>query len=240
VIERMDEMLAPQHKNIIPEQTNTSDFWDDLYSNTISPWDTGRPDQYLQQIIAKEGMQHGAGVLDVGCGTGTNAIWLAKQGFHVTGVDISSVAIARAKAKMSLANVTCNFLVADILTLQMPSASFEFAFDLGCFHQFDLPHNRDLFAYAIRTLLKPTGKLLTISGSADGPVCGDGPPRRSCREIVAAFEPYFRLLSLRAAFFDREGSERSRAWICLLERRPDDPPRNAQKTAVGLTSPDAQ
>jgi ubiquinone/menaquinone biosynthesis C-methylase UbiE len=208
-------------KLITPEKANTAVFWDDLYGQNVSPWDTGRPDRFLQETIARATLRQRSEVLDVGCGTGTNALWLAQQGFRVTGVDISAIAIERAKVKASSVKHMCNFVVADVLTLQMPVNSFDFAFDLGCFHQFDVPSNRDAFACSICALLKPSAKLLSINGSTDGTEFNGGPPRRSAREIVEAFEPYFRFLSLRTAIFDREGKEQSQAWIGLMERRPD-------------------
>src|SRR4051812_38933743 len=120
-------MLSPQDKLITQEETSTPHFWDDLYGRGISPWDTGKPDRFLQEAIAREGLSEGAEVLDIGCGTGTNAVWLAQQGFRVTGVDVSSVAIERARARASLARSSCNFLIADILTLQLTTPAFDFA-----------------------------------------------------------------------------------------------------------------
>jgi SAM-dependent methyltransferase len=219
MIERMGPMSQTQDKSLVLEETNTADFWDDLYGRDISPWDTGKPDRFLQEVIVRLGLPQGAEVLDIGCGTGTNAIWLAQRGFRVTGVDLSTIAIDRAKAKASSANVQCNFFVADVLSAPHLPEAFDFAFDLGCFHQYEVASNRMAFGRTIARLLKPGGKLLSISGSTDGPAFEYGPPRRSAREIVEALEPHFRFMSLSSAFFDRGGSEQSRAWICLMDRR---------------------
>jgi methylase of polypeptide subunit release factors len=62
------------------------------------PWDTGRPDSMLVEMIASRAIASGR-TLEVGCGTGTNAIYLAQHGFEVVGVDISPLAVESARAK---------------------------------------------------------------------------------------------------------------------------------------------
>ncbi|MCI5126573.1 MAG: class I SAM-dependent methyltransferase [Candidatus Electrothrix sp. AR5] len=70
--------------------------WDKRYEENDLPWDSGKPDIALTNLVAQWPVCTGK-VLDIGCGTGTNAIWLAQQGFEVTGLDISDKAIALAK-----------------------------------------------------------------------------------------------------------------------------------------------
>jgi 2-polyprenyl-3-methyl-5-hydroxy-6-metoxy-1,4-benzoquinol methylase len=66
--------------------------------------------------------------LDIGCGTGDNAIWLSQKNFHVLGIDASEIAIEKAKEKALKANVKCTFIVIDILTSHVEGAPFGFAF----------------------------------------------------------------------------------------------------------------
>src|SRR5260221_10156924 len=87
--------------------------WDDRYRSGDTPWDTGRPSSELQRVLAEEKVPAGRAI-DLGCGTGANAVWLAQQGFDVTGVDISPLAIERANARAQAAGVSCRFLVADL------------------------------------------------------------------------------------------------------------------------------
>ena len=73
--------------------------WNDSYaSGEPLPWDTGTPDPMLVELIEARAITLGR-ALDVGCGSGTNAIYLAEHGFEVVGVDISPVAIENARAK---------------------------------------------------------------------------------------------------------------------------------------------
>src|SRR4051812_1209788 len=102
--------------------------WNDRYQDGNLPWDTGRPSTELQQVIRQKTIQP-CRALELGCGTGTNSVWLAQQGFEVTGVDVAPLAIDRAKERASAAGVTVRFVVADLLDMPEPDGLFEFFFD---------------------------------------------------------------------------------------------------------------
>jgi 2-polyprenyl-3-methyl-5-hydroxy-6-metoxy-1,4-benzoquinol methylase len=76
-----------------------SPSWNDNYAQGFCPWDAGVPDPLLVEAIECGGVAVGR-ALDVGCGTGTNAIWLAQHGYGVLGVDIAPLAIDQARAKL--------------------------------------------------------------------------------------------------------------------------------------------
>jgi SAM-dependent methyltransferase len=95
------------------------------------PWDSGISPPELMDFINS----HNPGkVLDLGCGTGTNAITLAKNGWQVTGVDFASPAISTARKKAHAAGVTIDFRVADVTRLDGITGKFDFFLDLGCHH----------------------------------------------------------------------------------------------------------
>ena len=80
--------------------------WNDSYaSGEPLPWDSGTPEPMLIELVESRAIEPGR-TLDVGCGTGTNAIYLAQHGFDVVGVDVSRIAVETARAK---ANGTCRF-----------------------------------------------------------------------------------------------------------------------------------
>ncbi|HEX8953476.1 MAG TPA: methyltransferase domain-containing protein, partial [Polyangia bacterium] len=100
--------------------------WNARYAEGDLPWDTGVPDGHLVATV-------GAGVitpgraLEVGCGTGTDVLWLAAQGFDVTGVDVSSLAIDKARAKAAAAGAAasrCRFDVLDFLVADPAGGPF--------------------------------------------------------------------------------------------------------------------
>jgi SAM-dependent methyltransferase len=95
------------------------------------PWDTGISPPELLEFT----QTHRAGrAIDIGCGTGTNVITLARTGWRVTGVDFAPRAISLAKRKLRAANVQADLQVADATKLHGISGPFDLAFDLGCFH----------------------------------------------------------------------------------------------------------
>ncbi len=72
--------------------------------------------------------------MELGCGTGTNGVWLAQQGFEVTGVDVAPLAVEQAQQRASDAGVKAQFVVGDVLELPELGGPFGFFFDRGCYH----------------------------------------------------------------------------------------------------------
>jgi SAM-dependent methyltransferase len=95
------------------------------------PWDTGISPPELFEFIEK----HNPGrAIDIGCGTGTNTITLAKAGWQVTGIDFAPRAIKLARQKIKSAGVQAEVSINDATKLIGITAPFDFALDLGCFH----------------------------------------------------------------------------------------------------------
>jgi len=189
--------------------------WNDRYaSGEPVPWDTGMPDPMLVEIIESRGVAPGR-TLEVGCGTGTNAIYLAQHGFEVVGVDISPLAIGSARAK---ADGRCRFETIDFLSEAPPGGPFQFVFDRGCFHTFDEHPERERFAQRVAAELIEGGVWLSLIGSTEGPPRDAGPPRRSAREVMKAIEPSLEILQFRSGEFGVYG-EQLKAWLCLSRRR---------------------
>lgn len=192
--------------------------WDKRYVDNELPWDSGKPDEHLAAVIDAHGIKPGK-ALEIGCGTGTNSIWLAQQGFKVTGTDISPTAIARAEEKAAAAKVTCRFLVNDFMVDQAPGAPFDLVYDRGCLHVFEGHEELSRFASRVRNVLAAEGIWHSLIGSTDGPPRDTGPPRQSATDIVAAVEPYFEILELRSTAFDNEDHRHARAWVLVARRR---------------------
>src|SRR5690606_28822830 len=75
--------------------------WNERYASGDVPWDTGEPDELLVGLVASGAVAPRSRAVEIGCGTGTNALWLARQGFDVVACDISKLAIERARAKLA-------------------------------------------------------------------------------------------------------------------------------------------
>ena len=195
-------------------------LFNERYKTGDTPWELNAPDKNLIHFI-----QHNKlgpfKALDIGCGTGSNAIWLAKQGFNVTGSDFSSLAIEEAKTKTLKSGLNINFFVTDFLKDHVGAADFEFLFDRGCFHSFDLEEDRKRFANNAHAHLIKNGIWLSFIGNADEirKKGEHGPPQRKASDIVNAVEPFFEILSLVSGFFDSKRENPSRNWICAMKKR---------------------
>ena len=97
-----------------------------------------------------------------------------------------------------------------------PGGPFEFIFDRGCFHIFDEPEERALFAAQVAATLVPGGLWLSLIGSTEGPPREVGPPRRSAREVTFAIESVLEIVELRSTEFHSHGPK---AWFSLARRR---------------------
>jgi ubiquinone/menaquinone biosynthesis C-methylase UbiE len=140
--------------------------WDDAYSSGSyrKEWDYAHASQELVSFVATAGMPRGSVALDVGCGSGREAIFLATCGYSVIGVDFSAAAIRIARRRGIAEGVTIDWHVADALDLPLEAKSVDFVTDRGCFHIVQRRHRRR-FAGEIARVLKPGGRML-LRGSA--------------------------------------------------------------------------
>ena len=197
---------------------SVEDHFREMYKEGTTPWDIGKPDFNLIQAVTTLPI-HPCKALEIGCGTGDNAIWLAQQGYHVVGVDAAEIAIEKAEEKAATAKATCTFAVLDILKSHAEGAPFGFAFDRGCFHTVDTDEDRTTFAKQVHRHLADGGLWLSLVGNADEERVDEGPPRRTARDIVNAVEPHFEILSLVSSHFETKLPEPPRAWVCLMRKR---------------------
>jgi SAM-dependent methyltransferase len=189
--------------------------WNESYKSGELPWDTGEPELLLVEFV-DTGRVVPCRTLEIGAGTGTNALWLAERGFDVVGIDIAPLAVERATVKLGGRDLRCRFQTLDFLAAAPPDPPFQFVFDRGCFHVFDEPDERSRFASRVASILAPGGPWLSLIGSTEGPPREVGPPRRSAREVTLALEPALEIVELRGAEFRAHGAQ---AWFCLSRRR---------------------
>ncbi len=192
--------------------------WQQRYLSTDLPWVTNRVDRGMVAIIEAYGIGPGK-VLEIGCGYGNNSVWLAQQGFEVTGIDISAEAIQKAKENASDNDVQCEFFTWDFIKNPLSKGPYEFIFDRGCFHSRDFRYKRRTFVKNVFSHLKKGGYWFSLIGSKDTDATGIGPPRLSALEIVKSVEHRFKILELKASVFDSDQEQPRKAWSCLLERR---------------------
>jgi len=190
------------------------------YEKGQTGWEINRVDFNLVDVVTNTPI-HPCSVLDIGCGTGNNTIWLQGQGFNVTGIDSSEFAVRAAEEKSTKAGIKCAFHLLDFFKDSLPNAPFDFAFDRGCFHHPQQSGNFQPFAENVFNNLKKGGLWLTLSGNCDETRDTPGPPQISATQIVTAVEPYFEILSLLSGDFDSNQDTPAKNWICLMRKRKE-------------------
>jgi len=171
---------------------------DDLYV-TPPPWDIGRP-QPAFLALATAGAIAGR-VLDAGCGTGEHALMCAALGLDVTGVDLASAAIGRARDKAHERGLSARFLVHDALRLGDLGESFDTVVDCGLFHIF---HGDDSVAYvdSLASVLVAGGRFFLLCFSDRQPGQWGRVHGVTEDEVTVAFAGGWRVDSIEPATID--------------------------------------
>jgi SAM-dependent methyltransferase len=190
-------------------------FFNEAYRG-VPPWDIGRPQGAFVKL-AEEGKVKGD-VIDVGCGTGENAIMFASKGHKVLGVDSSPLAIEKAKAKANQRKSPAEFFVANALDLASIGRKFDAAIDCGLFHVFsDL--ERVSFAKSLWGVLNPGGAYFMLCFSDREPSDWGGPRRVTKEEIQKTFSSHWRVDWIRPARFESQyHDEGGHAWLSSITR----------------------
>src|SRR5947209_19292739 len=140
------------------------EHWEERYRKGEIPWDTGRPSVELERVIEEEKIAP-CKAIELGCGTGTNAVWLASLGFDVTAVDLSTLAVDLARGKAASAGVRVRLVAADLLDPPDLGGPFQFFFDRGCYHivrRIDV----DRFLKTLERITLPGAAGLVLTGNA--------------------------------------------------------------------------
>lgn len=135
--------------------------WDEVYSsgNFRDYWDLPYPSQELVAFVASMDLPPYITALDVGCGAGSEAIFLAQHGYRVIGVDVSAVALKIAGKRADKAEVQVDWRQGDALNLPMDDRCVDMVNDRGCFHTIS-EENQGQFAEEIARVLKHGGVML--------------------------------------------------------------------------------
>lgn len=170
-----------------------------------TPWDTGTTPPEVLDFLDRNPPGR---ALDLGCGTGTNAITLAQRGWEVTAIDFSARALKSARRKAERLGVPVRFLHRDVTRLDDLAGPFDFALDLGCFHSLN-PEARSRHAAGLARLLRPGATVLLYAFLAPN----DGWPSED--DVRRAFQPSFLLADLQSG----EYNGRPSGWFTWIRSR---------------------
>jgi 2-polyprenyl-3-methyl-5-hydroxy-6-metoxy-1,4-benzoquinol methylase len=159
-------------------------FYDVIYAYGEKPnWDIGDPQPEMARL-ADSGEIKGD-VLEVGCGTGENGLYLSRLGHEVWGIDFASSAIEKAVAKARERGLKANFVVGDVSNLQSLGRTFDSVIDVGLFHSLD-NRQRQLFLDSLRLALRPGGIYHLLCISDREPVPGNHVSQEEIRDAFSA------------------------------------------------------
>jgi SAM-dependent methyltransferase len=184
--------------------------WAKTYAETAYtklPWYSPHPSPWVKRAVESGWIRPPSRILDIGCGAGTNVLWLAREGFRATGLDLAPGAIEAAKARAHRRGISANFTQGSATSMPFPKSAFEAATDNGCFHAIPFAA-REEYAREVGRVVKPGGAFL-LSWIGREETRPFGPPHRpSVQEVAAIFEPTFTFV--RTEFF---GSDMPGAWF---------------------------
>ena len=165
-------------------------------------WDTGVTPPELERFVGS----HPPGrALDLGCGTGTNVVYLARHGWDAVGVDFAGRAIAKARRRARDAGVACTLFVGDVTRLSV-AGPFDLALDIGCLHSI-AASGRAGYAAGLAGVMRSGGTYLLYAFAPGGPAVG-----LNAEDVRATFADAFEVVGV------EEGRGRPSAWYTLVKR----------------------
>jgi len=191
-----------------------TDFFESVYQGE-PPWDIGRPQQAYMQL--EQAGEIVGSVLDVGCGTGENAMYLAEHGHEAWGIDFIPAAIQKAREKAAQRHLTATFRVLNVLALHTLGRTFDTVIDSGLFHTLS-DEERPLFVDNLGTVLNRGGVYFMLCVSEAEP--GDYGPRRVTQaEIRESFKEGWRINYIRPATLEgRLRPSGAHGWLSSISK----------------------
>jgi SAM-dependent methyltransferase len=131
-------------------------FYLSYWGSRTPPWDTGVSPPELLELLRTSPPGR---AIDMGCGTGTNAITMARYGWQVVGIDFVPKAIRKARSKARQAGAVVDFVYGDVTRLDGIEGSFDLVLDIGCFHGLT-DEGRSRYLVNLEKIMKPGSLLL--------------------------------------------------------------------------------
>jgi SAM-dependent methyltransferase len=183
-----------------------------FYRLGFVPWDGHPLAKSLRDLIEGDGALPAGKALDLGCGTGDNAIYLAEHGWQVTGADFVANAVDKARAKAAAKKVDVTFARADVTRLSSEGvgSDFDLIVDNGCLHGMS-PEDRLAYVREVTAVAAPQGRLLLVEFIPGGSF---GVPGIDPAEVERRFAADWTLLSSGSeAQMDHNGKDPARYYL---------------------------
>ncbi len=171
-------------------------------------WDTGIVPPEVEAFVDS----HSPGrALDLGCGTGTNLLYLAQHGWQVVGVDFSRLAVQTARKRLRFAGLTADVRVDDVTRLTGVQDEYNYVLDIGCYHQLS-QDGRKAYQKNLKRLLAPGGIWMIYGHCREvGSNQGHGLTEDDINEMGG-------ILELRQRVNGQEGARRPSVWLWFEQK----------------------
>ncbi len=188
-----------------PPAVGSAEWWEARYRSGDIPWDTGVVPPEVEALVGTGRVVQGW-ALDLGCGSGVSARYLAQHGFRVVGVDLAQSALVRGHRAAQAAALPAFFCRGDVAHLAFLKVRATLALDIGCFHALP-PERRPSYVASLAGLLLP-GAFYLLYAFEPFLRAGELAPHGVGPADIGRFAPYF---ILQWAQHGRDG-DRLSAW----------------------------
>ena len=191
------------------------DFFQSIYLQGIPIWEIDRPQISVKSLF--EAGKFKGKILELGCGTAENSIYLNKEGFEVVGIDLSQCAIEIARKKAKKKNANIELICGDLFKHDFGVEGFDTILDSGVFHGFG-DNARDNYLHVLQNLIKPGGLLHLIAWSELEP--GQEGPRRLTRgEIQRFFKSEWADITIVKTIYETNAhADGAAAWLASMTK----------------------
>lgn len=204
-------------KQLMQERPRPITDWDSVYRQGTPPWDAGSTHAELLRVLEEKHFPKGATVLELGCGTGADAICFAQRRFEVTAVECSPIALERARLRVEREDALLRLVLEDVFEFAPTAGQFDVVYDAGFYHWIRLIKLEE-YLDMLWHLTRPGSWFFCLAGSIDERAEG-GPPQVSEDEIRFELGRLFEFVHLRHTRLESPLSKQGfKAWSCLMRR----------------------
>jgi len=195
--------------------------WDTAYREGTPPWDASQPHAELIRVIEEYRLRPQT-VLEIGCGSGADSIYLAKRRFEVTAIDCSPIAIERARLRAEKHDALLRFVLDDVFDFAQTSGPSDFVYDAGLYHI--MRHVRvEKYLDMLWRVTQPGSHYLCLAAAPSELSKTDpgAPPPVTEDEIHNELGRLFEFIHLRPTQLESSNPKVSYpAWSCFMRRPP--------------------
>ncbi|MBN1395085.1 MAG: class I SAM-dependent methyltransferase [Pirellulales bacterium] len=195
----------------------TSADWDAAYRDGTPPWDAGKPHAELPRVLDEYQLRPRT-VLEVGCGSGADAILMAQRRLEVTAVECAPIALERARLRAEQHDALLRFVLADAFEFAQKAGQFDMVYDAGLYHY---ARERKLASYLdmLWRVTRPGSHFLCLAGAPGEAEDDDGPPQVDEEDVRNELGRLFEFVHLRPIRLESsDPNRRYSAWSCLMRR----------------------